>query len=115
MREAPATGTACRDVNVACTWRAAETSEDHQVTDTRSTATPERRPAPSGSGGRRGPFARLTLFVRQVVAELRKVVKPTRNQLLTYTAVVLVFVSLMIAIVSVLDLVFGWAVFKVFG
>jgi preprotein translocase subunit SecE len=34
---------------------------------------------------------------------------------LTYTAVVLVFVSLMIAIVSVLDLVFGWAVLKIFG
>ncbi len=85
------------------------------MTDTRSTATPERdRPAPR-DGHRRGPFARLTLFVRQVAAELRKVVKPTRNQLLTYTAVVLIFVSIMIAIVSVLDLVFGWAVFEIFG
>jgi preprotein translocase subunit SecE len=34
---------------------------------------------------------------------------------LTYTIVVLVFVSIMIAIVSVLDLAFGWAVFEVFG
>ena len=40
-----------------------------------------------------GLFARVGLFYRQVVSELRKVVWPTRNQLTTYTAVVLVFVS----------------------
>jgi preprotein translocase subunit SecE len=87
------------------------------MTDTRgTTAIPERdRPVRRGARRPRGPFARIGLFVRQVVAELRKVVWPTRNQLLTYTAVVLVFVSLMIAIVSVLDLVFGWAVLKIFG
>jgi preprotein translocase SecE subunit len=39
-----------------------------------------------------GLFARVGLFYRQVVSELRKVVWPTRNQLTTYTAVVLVFV-----------------------
>ena len=93
-----------------------QTSEDIHVTDTRATATPERdRPAPREGRKPRGPFARIGLFIRQVVAELRKVVWPTRKMLLTYTAVVLVFVSLMIAIVSVLDLFFGWAVFKVFG
>lgn len=32
------------------------------------------------------------LFLRQVVAELRKVVRPTRNELITYTSVVLIFV-----------------------
>jgi preprotein translocase subunit SecE len=36
-----------------------------------------------------GLFARVGLFYRQVVSELRKVVWPTRNQLTTYTAVVL--------------------------
>ena len=30
-------------------------------------------------------FARITLFLRQVVAELKKVVRPTRSELLTYT------------------------------
>ena len=40
-----------------------------------------------------GLFARVGLFYRQVVSELRKVVWPTRKQLTTYTAVVLVFVS----------------------
>ena len=60
-------------------------------------------------------WSRMTLFLRQVVAELRKVVYPTRPQLLSYTAVVLVFVGIMIAIVTVLDLAFGEAVRAVLG
>jgi len=54
-------------------------------------------------------------FYRQVVAELRKVVWPTQQQLVTYFIVVMVFVLAMIAYVSVLDLAFGKAVFKIFG
>ncbi len=60
-------------------------------------------------------WSRMALFLRQVVAELRKVVYPTRPQLLNYTAVVLVFVAIMIAIVTVLDLAFGEAVRAVLG
>jgi len=59
--------------------------------------------------------ARIALFYRQVIAELRKVVWPTRSQLLTYTVVVIVFVLFIITIVSLLDLFFGWAVLHVFG
>jgi preprotein translocase subunit SecE len=62
-----------------------------------------------------GLFARVGLFYRQVVNELRKVVWPTRKQLTTYTAVVLVFVSFIIAVVSLLDLVLTKIVFWVFG
>ncbi|WP_020575508.1 preprotein translocase subunit SecE [Actinopolymorpha alba] len=85
------------------------------MTETRgSTATPERaRPARKGEAG--GPLARASLFYRQVVAELRKVIWPTREQLTTYWLVVLVFVLVVIAIVSLLDLGIGWAMFKVFG
>ena len=54
-------------------------------------------------------------FYRQVVAELRKVVWPTQQQLITYFVVVLVFVVVIAAIVSLLDLGFGKLVFKVFG
>ena len=57
----------------------------------------------------------LPTFYRQVVAELRKVVYPTQEQLVTYFIVVMVFVLVMIAYVSVLDLAFGKAVFKIFG
>ncbi len=73
------------------------------------------RNEPSGSPQRRNPFARMALFVRQVVAELRKVVYPTQRQLITYTIVVLIFVVIMIAIVSVLDIAFQELMFRVFG
>ncbi|WP_104127200.1 preprotein translocase subunit SecE [Cryobacterium sp. Y57] len=63
----------------------------------------------------RGPFGRLSLFIKQVFAELRKVVTPTRKELLNYTGVVLVFVIIMMAIVSAFDWVFGLAVLYVFG
>ena len=53
-------------------------------------------------------------FYRQVVAELRKVVWPTQEQLVTYFFVVMVFVVVMIGIVSVLDLGFGKLVFAIF-
>jgi preprotein translocase subunit SecE len=62
-----------------------------------------------------GIFARVGLFYRQVVNELKKVVWPTRNMLTTYTAVVLVFVSFIIAVVSVIDFVLTKVVFWVFG
>ena len=62
-----------------------------------------------------GLFARVGLFYRQVISELAKVVWPTRKQLSTYTAVVLVFVAFVIAVVSVFDLVLTKVVFWVFG
>jgi preprotein translocase subunit SecE len=64
---------------------------------------------------RRGPFGRIALFIRQVVAELRKVVTPTRRELVNYTLVVLVFVVIMMAIVSGLDTVFSLLVNFLFG
>ena len=54
-------------------------------------------------------------FYRQVVAELRKVVWPTQEQLVTYFIVVMVFVVFMMALVSALDLGFGKLVFAVFA
>ena len=65
---------------------------------------------------RRGnPIARLSLFLRQVVAELRKVVWPTRPQLITYFWVVLVFVIVVMTLVSLLDLGFGKLAFQLFA
>lgn len=62
-----------------------------------------------------GLFARVGLFYRQILSELKKVVWPTRKQLSTYTAVVLVFVLFVIAVVSLFDLVLTKIVFWVFG
>ena len=63
----------------------------------------------------KGFLARVLLFLRQVVDELRKVVTPTQSELVNYTVVVLVFVVIVMAIITVLDLLFGWAVSWVFG
>jgi preprotein translocase subunit SecE len=75
----------------------------------RSTAVRDSRP------GKGSLPSRLVRFLREVVAELRKVIWPTRNQLVTYTIVVLVFVSFMVALVSLLDFLFGRGVLFLFG
>jgi preprotein translocase subunit SecE len=91
-----------------------------------STATPEsgrpdedevatKKGRRGGKRAKKGPFGRLALFYRQIIAELRKVVWPTRNQLSTYTSVVIVFVLIMIGIVTVIDYGFNNAIKYVFG
>jgi len=62
-----------------------------------------------------GFFSRIGRFFREVIAELRKVIWPTRNELLTYTAVVVVFVTVMLTLVGLLDLGYANAVLFVFG
>ncbi len=71
--------------------------------------------APQSRSQRGSPVSRLRLFLRQVVAELKKVVRPTRSELITYTAVVLVFVLAVMTYVSLLDFGFGRLVLWVFG
>jgi preprotein translocase subunit SecE len=90
------------------------------VTESRGgTATAERPPRPQPAAGGRGArgnwFSRIGLFYRQVVAELRKVIWPSRKELGTYTSVVLVFVIAVTSIVGVLDLLFTKLVLRVFG
>ena len=77
------------------------------MTDTRSPA-----PVESGRERERTPPG---LFLRQVVAELRKVVWPTQQQVVTYFFVVLVFVLVMMALVAGLDFAFGKAMFEIFA
>jgi preprotein translocase subunit SecE len=73
-------------------------------------AVQDRRDSRGDDRGRTSPVT----FLRQVVAELRKVVWPTQQQLITYFFVVLVFVIVVMAIVTLLDLGFGKLVFEVF-
>jgi preprotein translocase subunit SecE len=68
-----------------------------------------------GKRGKKGPFARMGLFYRQIIAELRKVVWPKRSDLMSYTSVVIVFVVVMIGIVTVVDYGFSSLVKYVFG
>lgn len=71
--------------------------------------------SPRGSKPAKGGlFARIALFFRQVISELKKVVTPTRSELVNYTLTVLGFVVLMMLIVSGLDLLFGNGAILVF-
>jgi preprotein translocase subunit SecE len=75
-------------------------------------ATPKQRRAGTDDEHRRTTPAQ---FVRESVAELKKVVWPTGSQLQQYFVVVLVFVLIMIGIVAALDLGFGWLMLKALG
>ena len=68
----------------------------------------------SGAAGKRD---RITpaLFTRQVAAELRKVIWPTRNELVTYTTAALMFIVFMSVVVLTLDYGFTKLMFWVFG
>jgi preprotein translocase subunit SecE len=69
----------------------------------------------SRSGGSPSRFGRPGRFIREVVAELRKVIWPTRKELVTYAVVVIVFISILMAIIGLYDLVFGRVISFVFG
>lgn len=63
----------------------------------------------------RNPIVKIWLFLTQVVAELKKVIWPTRREMIVYTIVVLVFVIVMTAFISGLDLAFAKGVLWLFG
>ena len=67
-----------------------------------------------GKGGR-NPFVFVWTFLKQVVAELRKVIWPNRKQMVNYTAVVLVFLAFMVALIGLVDLGLAKLVMLVFG
>jgi preprotein translocase subunit SecE len=106
------TGTATRPRRPAP--HAVHESNEDPVSDIVDAGVPE-RPNRGGQDDKLGYGARLALFYRQVVSELRKVVWPTRRELLTYTWVVIVFVTVVAIIVAALDLGFAKLVLKVFG
>lgn len=80
-----------------------------------------RRPARRDSSGDRpdlppyeqkaGPLT----FVGQSVDELKKVVWPSRQEMVGYFFAVLIFVVFIMLLVSLLDTGLGWLVLKVFG
>jgi preprotein translocase subunit SecE len=69
----------------------------------------------SADGGGPGFFGKIVQFIREVVAELQKVIWPTRKELLTYTTVVIVFVAIVMSFVAGLDVAFAKLMFLVFG
>jgi preprotein translocase subunit SecE len=85
--------------------------------DSDSDTTRKGRPTPAVQRReeRVSPISKSVRFLREVVAELRKVIWPTRKELVTYTAVVLVFVSFMVALIALLDIAFAKGVLWLFG
>jgi preprotein translocase subunit SecE len=63
----------------------------------------------------RNPIAFVWNYLLQVVAELRKVIWPNRKQMINYTAVVLVFLAFMVALIGLVDLGLAKLVMLVFG
>lgn len=80
-----------------------------------SQAAVQSKPKKRRSEDEPGLFGRIALFLRQVIAEIRKVVQPTRQELLTFSVVVIVFILAMMAYVGVLDFAIGRLVLWVFG
>jgi preprotein translocase subunit SecE len=68
-----------------------------------------------GDGSSSNPFAYVWNYLKQVVAELRKVIWPNRKQMVSYTIVVLVFLAFMVALIGGVDLGVGKLVMLVFG
>jgi preprotein translocase subunit SecE len=64
---------------------------------------------------RTGLFGRIGGFFREVVSELRKVIWPTRKELITYTTIVIGFVTVMTTVVGLLDYGLGKGILWAFG
>jgi preprotein translocase subunit SecE len=61
------------------------------------------------------PIAYVYNYLKQVVAELRKVIWPNRKQMMTYTSVVLAFLVFMVTLIGLVDLGLAKLVLQVFG
>ena len=61
------------------------------------------------------PIVYVYNYLKQVVAELRKVIWPSRKQMGTYTSVVLAFLVFMVTLIGLVDLGLGRLVLLVFG
>jgi preprotein translocase subunit SecE len=61
------------------------------------------------------PFVFVLTYLKQVVAELRKVIWPNRKQMGSYTSVVLAFLVFMVTFIGLVDLGLAKLVLLVFG
>lgn len=60
-------------------------------------------------------FMRIGLFIKQIIDELRKVVTPTRKQLLMWSIASFIFVLLLMVLVTAMDFGLGKLAFLVFA
>jgi preprotein translocase subunit SecE len=92
------------------------------VTETQAAPAPSSRPDPGSGRGLSVLWQWLPALIRalqrrtrETVSEMRKVLWPSRREMITYTVVVLIFLVIMVAVVALLDLGLAKAVLAVFG
>ncbi|ORB74846.1 preprotein translocase subunit SecE [Mycobacterium scrofulaceum] len=107
--------------------RAAEAAEDGDVASADEAEVARESKATKGGKAKKAkkpkkpgdrsanPFVFVYNYLKQVVAEMRKVIWPNRKQMLTYTSVVLTFLAFMVALVGLADFGLTKLVLLVFG
>jgi preprotein translocase subunit SecE len=75
---------------------------------------PQAKTAKAGSVTKAVQQGRFTRFLHEVVAELKKVSWPTRNQLIQATVVVIVAVAIIAVFLGLADQASAWIVRRVF-
>jgi preprotein translocase subunit SecE len=94
----------------------AEDSTEDSATKKGKKAPAAKAKKPKKSGDHRAnPIVFLYSYLKQVVAEMRKVIWPNRKQMVTYTSVVLAFLAFMVALVGLADFGLTKLVLLVFG
>jgi preprotein translocase subunit SecE len=74
------------------------------------------RPAPKAAGApAKKERTKPRQFVREVIAELRKVAWPTRQEVISYSTVVLVASVVIAALIFGMDFIFTKAILSLFG
>jgi len=95
---------------------AAEVAEGGKAKKERAAKKAKTAKRPKKPGDRSAnPFVFVYNYLKQVVAEMRKVIWPNRKQMLTYTSVVLAFLAFMVALVGLADFGLAKLVLLVFG
>jgi preprotein translocase subunit SecE len=84
-----------------------EVIEVAEGTSKNGSGTTTKKAKKASSGPSRNPVLFVINYLKQVIAELRKVIWPNRKQMISYTTVVLVFLVFMVALIGGVDL--GWA------
>ena len=92
-----------------------EATADTKGGITKNGAGKKAKVAKKPSGPSRNPFAYVWTYLKQVIAELRKVIWPNRKQMVSYTSVVLVFLAFMVALIGGIDYGLAKLVMMVFG
>jgi preprotein translocase subunit SecE len=80
-----------------------EDSVETEAEPTKDGAKKPKKKTKKASGPSRNPLLYIINYLKQVVAELRKVIWPSRKQMVSYTTVVLVFLAFMVALIFGVD------------